>query len=615
LSTYAFEAMTPQQAAAFTSADHVILTSVLATPANVTVAFSGADVTITSGGRSLTFGAAFTSQIHSIRPDGQFTIVIGTPQDDEITGISRVVGIVGQFGDALYGGAGNDTLTGLGDTDTLWGGPGADLFVGAGDVIADFERSDRLAFGLAPAADRYLEATAATATAAVTLAAPEISAGRATVVAVQVGADVIVFGATTLLRGVAANSPPLTFMGATLRNRTLADLDPSNFVASPVTTALAPPSPPPVDAPPPPEAPSGPGASAPAAPVLVQTSGASGTVQGNLDQLHFSGLQGGQRTTATDATLTIDAGATRINLAGSLFTYDMRGGVLDGRVHRLEFAGPNGVAVNVDTGVFGSIGVRVSAFEHWVTEDASQQALMSFFEGNDTLTGSAGADVVRAHVGNDVLAGGGGADSLFGGAGDDVIYAAARPGGTAAGNSGGTYLRGDEGSDWIGGGTGFDDINGNMGHDTATGGLGDDWVVGGKDNDLLFGNVGGDLVYGNLGNDTCDGGEGADTIRGGQDDDVVRGFSGADYVSGDRGDDTMTGGTGADLFHSFGSADLDLVTDFNFAEGDRVLLDPGTRYTVRQVVTDVEIDMEGGGKMILQGVFLTSLGAGWIIGA
>jgi Ca2+-binding RTX toxin-like protein len=137
-------------------------------------------------------------------------------------------------------------------------------------------------------------------------------------------------------------------------------------------------------------------------------------------------------------------------------------------------------------------------------------------------------------------------------------------------------------------------------------------VVGGKDNDQLYGEEGGDVVWGNLGADSLDGGDGADQVRGGQGDDLVIGGAGADYVSGDRGNDTVVGGAGADLFHTFGDAGIDRVLDFNLAEGDRVMLDPGTVYTVAQVSGDTVITMEGGGQMILVGISLTSLTGAWI---
>ena len=50
-------------------------------------------------------------------------------------------------------------------------------------------------------------------------------------------------------------------------------------------------------------------------------------------------------------------------------------------------------------------------------------------------------------------------------------------------------------------------------------------------------------------------------------------------------------------------------------EGDRVMLDPGTQYTVAQVGADTVISMTGGGQMTLVGVTLSSLPSGWIFGA
>src|SRR3989344_5350854 len=163
--------------------------------------------------------------------------------------------------------------------------------------------------------------------------------------------------------------------------------------------------------------------------------------------------------------------------------------------------------------------------------------------------------------GADPIAGSAAADVMRGYAGDDIIR----------GGEGTNYLRGDEGNDSIVGGTGFDDINGNMGNDTRVSGGG-----------------------------------------GGQDNDLINGGGGADYVSGDKGSDTVTGGAGADIFHTFGDAGVDRVTDFRLAEGDRVQVDPGTQYTVSQVGADTVISMTGGGQMTLVDVQLSSRTAGWI---
>jgi Ca2+-binding RTX toxin-like protein len=183
--------------------------------------------------------------------------------------------------------------------------------------------------------------------------------------------------------------------------------------------------------------------------------------------------------------------------------------------------------------------------------------------------------------------------------------------GAAAGDAR-DYLRGDEGDDRIYGGLAFDDVHGNMGNDTVSGGGGNDWVVGGKDNDRLLGDDGDDLVLGNLGADTSEGGVGADIIRGGQANDLVQGGAGADWLAGDRGEDTVTGGTGADIFHGFGDAGLDRVTDFSRADGDRVNLLAGSTYAVSQVGADTVIDVTGGARMVLVGVQMTTLTGDWL---
>ena len=225
-------------------------------------------------------------------------------------------------------------------------------------------------------------------------------------------------------------------------------------------------------------------------------------------------------------------------------------------------------------GLTGNVAVAVGA----VIENAIGGS------GSDQINGNSAANRIFAGLGNDTVDGGGGDD----------------------------YLRGDAGDDSIIGGAGFDDINGNQGDDTLRGGDGPDWVVGGQGNDMLYGDAGDDIVYGNLGNDTLDGGDGRDLVRGGQGDDSIAGGAGDDWMSGDRGNDTISGGAGADIFHTFGDAGLDRVTDFSVAEGDRVQVDVGTVYTVAQVGADTVISMTGGAQMVLAGVQTSSLSGGWI---
>ena len=55
------------------------------------------------------------------------------------------------------------------------------------------------------------------------------------------------------------------------------------------------------------------------------------------------------------------------------------------------------------------------------------------------------------------------------------------------------------------------------------------------------------------------------------------------------------------------------MSDFNFAEGDRVVLDRGTPFAVSQAGADTVISMTGA-QMVLVGVQLSALPQGWILG-
>lgn len=82
--------------------------------------------------------------------------------------------------------------------------------------------------------------------------------------------------------------------------------------------------------------------------------------------------------------------------------------------------------------------------------------------GNDTLTGTAGRDIICGLGGNDTLKGGGGRDLLIGGAGNDTLY----------GGTGNDQLLGGSGSDSLYGGTGKDRLDGGSGPDKCFGGAG-----------------------------------------------------------------------------------------------------------------------------------------------
>jgi Ca2+-binding RTX toxin-like protein len=146
-----------------------------------------------------------------------------------------------------------------------------------------------------------------------------------------------------------------------------------------------------------------------------------------------------------------------------------------------------------------------------------------------------------------------GNDTIDGGAGDDLI----------TGNGGNDSLIGGIGNDTIDGGTGTDFIDGGAGNDTLLFGLGDDTVLGGDGNDFIDDAIGSQLVGNNLldggaGNDTIYGGGGTDTILGGANDDQLFGEDGDDSLDGGTGNDLLDGGAGNDTLN--GGAGGDTLT-------------------------------------------------------
>jgi RTX calcium-binding nonapeptide repeat (4 copies) len=147
------------------------------------------------------------------------------------------------------------------------------------------------------------------------------------------------------------------------------------------------------------------------------------------------------------------------------------------------------------------------------------------------------------------------------------------------------YVWGTEDSDSLNGGRGADDIYGLGGDDWLYGDTHNDTVHGGSGNDLVDGGIGNDQLYGGVGADRMFGRSGHDTLYGGADDDKIYGEGGADRLFGGSGDDflygeggkdRMTGGDGADKFRQivdyFHSDEVDLITDFSHAEGDKIKL-------------------------------------------
>ncbi len=336
------------------------------------------------------------------------------------------------------------------------------------------------------------------------------------------------------------------------------------------------------------------------------TAGASGV---DFDSVDLTALAQAQVTGAGASGFSIVSGSATFTVSGSGFTYG--GGLpLGGTITEVDET-----SGGVTAFTYSGLSVNVADINQALATGDDDLAKAVLFGGpnvengssaRDLLRGFAGDDTINGNDGDDLINAGGGNNSVAGGNGDDVIVT----------TSGSNYLRGGDGDDHIIGGSGFDDINGNKGADTIDGGSGgNDWLVGGQGDDFITAHASHNLLYGNLGNDTLNGGSDGDTLRGGQGDDLIIGGAGNDYISGDRGNDTETGGAGADLFHTSQDAGVDKVLDFHISEGDQVLLDPGTTYTVSQVGADTVIDLGNGNEMILVGVQMSTLTGNWIIGA
>ncbi|HEY1225009.1 MAG TPA: M10 family metallopeptidase C-terminal domain-containing protein, partial [Brevundimonas sp.] len=158
---------------------------------------------------------------------------------------------------------------------------------------------------------------------------------------------------------------------------------------------------------------------------------------------------------------------------------------------------------------------------------------------------------------------------------DDTTIAAAPTGGLlVSGDITNETINGTAFADIVGGMGGNDTINGLAGNDTLNGGTGNDVLNGGENDDILIGGLGDDQLDGGNGFDIADysgagsavtvnlatglasGGAGADTltsieeIRGGAYNDTLTGNGSDNILRGGGGIDTMNGGGGNDILYA-----------------------------------------------------------------
>jgi Ca2+-binding RTX toxin-like protein len=163
--------------------------------------------------------------------------------------------------------------------------------------------------------------------------------------------------------------------------------------------------------------------------------------------------------------------------------------------------------------------------------------------GNDNLDGGNGNDNLQGENGNDTLTGGAGSDTTVGGSGiDTIIYQ-----GSAAGVTVNLFTQTASGGDATGDSLGgLENVIGSESADNITGSAVANRLEGRGGNDTILGGAGDDSLYGGDGNDILHGGfattaaDGTDLYDGGANDDTINAESGEAAVVG------FTGGTGTD---------------------------------------------------------------------
>lgn len=167
---------------------------------------------------------------------------------------------------------------------------------------------------------------------------------------------------------------------------------------------------------------------------------------------------------------------------------------------------------------------------------------------SNTITGTAGDDVLTGTEMNDCIFGMGGDDEIYGLDGDDRL----------AGGDGDDLLSGGPGVDWIAGGAGADTVDGDEGNDDLSGGTGDDDMDGLGGNDRISGGTGDDYLVGGEDNDSVVGGDGDDLLDDAFDEPLETSGS-DDLLVGGAGEDELLGGPGADRLEAWDGLPGELV--------------------------------------------------------
>ena len=457
-------------------------------------------------------------------------------EDLSYTGSSALAGTGNALDNSLYGKALGDALYGLDGDDKLVGGAGADLLDGgAGRDQADYTKSTAITVNLATNVNQGGEAEgdrlfnietvigsnyADSITGSDNVLVGDMLYGRG-------GDDVLVGGAgDDQLDGGSGND--------VLRGGTGNDLYVVFEAGDQVIEAA------------------GEGRD------RIRTAANNYTLGANIEELVYTGTVGATLTgNALDNFLVGAGGEDR--LAGGDGADMLRGGsggdVLDGGAgaDTVDYAGSlGGVLVNLrsQTATGGdATGDKLVSIEN--AQGSSFDDTLLGSAGANVLTGGAGADTLSGDDGNDTLWGGIGADRLDGGKNEDLLY----------GEDGGDTLYGGQQTDRLYGGAGADLLVGDS-----------EWVSSLAAKDTLDGGDGDDVLVGDGMSMTAAGVGGADTLIGGLGDDVLYGDAVNMAAGAKGGNDKLTGGAGSDRFMFAPGSGQDEITDFTRGgtEADRI---------------------------------------------
>lgn len=331
--------------------------------------------------------------------------------------------------------------------------------------------------------------------------------------------------------------------------------------------------------------------------VIENASGGSGadTITGNGAGNSLSGNAGNDTISGLAGDDVIDGGLGADQANGGDGNDTFRASLSDGND---TLTGGNGVDILDFTAVSGA--VQVNQFAGLVTGSAGNDTMLDVFE---QIIGSAHADVLSGSNAANVLDGGAGDDKLYGNGGNDLLR------GGEGGDS--VYFSISDGNDTLTGGNGFDTLD----YSSLGGAVSINQLAGftngtaGNDKlDDIF-----EMVIGSNYNDILSGGHGGNGLKGGAGADQLFGNNGDDYTSGGDGNDTVTMGIGNDTHDFRNGEDVDTITDFTAGgTADHIQLRFYSGMTSYQQLVDqgrlqtvnghAEVALDGGDRIILSNI-------------